>query len=510
MEAHQLSAFILAANIYKMRVIVFTTFMLGFLVSRSQSFSKLFDSGVEAFDTGTSIVVDNDNLLLSYRIIGDRIGGYSINKVDRVNGVVRGDIKYLVVDSFFSDTKLAMLGDSIVVVVGTVYAWPDLTTVGSVFFHFYDKNLGLIKRVSHPPISSGLDLRDLCLDSEGFLATFIVTISSITSSLAIHYDFNGVEQWRKELLPELNNLGPPLCVTLRDTLCIVGTQITAGIHSIHILKYNLEGDLLQHQINTDITRMLVGDLVVSPDSTELLLTGYQTPDGSSTGYSRAAFLILDRSFATKALRVINTPEKVMNRTGAYMNDGKILLGGHGIISDVNGTDDHACVMLINREDLGVWGIYYYSPSGNLADGKVKIMNRSTATGSQFFLAGHGGITDATNLQDAWLLALNADGTCDTASCWPWLVSGISGLDASLLASFNSAFSGAHLTVQLEDAALLSGDPELEVLGLDGRVYARRALRDLREELDAGGWPSGWYVVRYRSQQGDMLRRVFKP
>ncbi len=311
-------------------------------------------------------------------------------------------------------------------------------------------------------------------------------------------------------MPELNYLSNPLCININDTLYLVGNEITAGIHSIHILKYNLTGDLLQHEINTDITRMLVGDMVLSPDSTELLLAGVQTWSGSGPGTSNAAFIILDRSLNSLASRVLSIHDKEYGRTGAFMDDGKLIIAGHGSIPGVNDNMHQALVMLINREDLGVLGVYYYSPTGDLSDNRYKIMARSAATGSQFFLGGHGGWSDTTNSQDAWLLALNADGTCDTASCWPWLVSGISGMDGSLLDAFNAVFSGTVLMVQLEDVSLLSGDPELEVMGLDGRLYARRALRDLREELDAGRWPSGWYVLRYRSHQGEMLRRVFKP
>jgi hypothetical protein len=252
--------------------------------------------------------------------------------------------------------------------------------------------------------------------------------------------------------------------------------------------------------------MVVADMRLSADSTEILLSGYQ----AITGGSKPALIVLDRALNVKRSRIYNIGDGGLGRAAVFTSDDKIILTGHGRDLTLFDNFDNAFVLRVNRSTLLAEALYWYTPSGIQADGNVQIMTRAELDGGQLFVSGHGGIVDTSFSQDAWLLALNEDGTCDSASCYPWLVSGVEGLPFEDLDAFKAWYSGGNISITWTEAALLSADARLMVMNSEGRTLIETPFAKMQQSIPTTGWSSGAYFVIYQSPAGRMIQRVWVP
>ncbi|MBI1191705.1 MAG: hypothetical protein GC205_00835 [Bacteroidetes bacterium] len=380
--------------------------------------------------------------------------------------------------------------------------------VSSFFTHLVDSMGHTLKYVVYPHIPYSISLWDACKSTSGVLLAGqqYYWTEGRNKGLLYFISLDGEYKWSQVLLDSVWT-SSTRCLNVRDTLYVVVNETSLVSTRVnHVFKFDTVGNLLTYMRIDEIENMLVSDMEISIDSSEILLAGYQ----SDIGIANAAIIKLDRGFNVKSSKLYSTGDRGLGRALVQTSDDKYILTGHGADVDRFDNYDNAFVLRINRFNLLAEALYWYTPSGIQADGKVQIMIRAELDGGQLFVSGHGGIVDTSFSDDAWLLALNEDGTCDSASCYPWLVSGIEGLPIEDLDAFKAWYSGGNISITLTETSLLNDDARLVIMNAEGRKLVETTFTEMQQLIPTTGWSSGAYFVIYQNPEGRMIRKVWVP
>jgi|GEM_PF-1729866 len=491
-----------------MRALLVILFMLVLHPVQSQTFNRLYDLGNYSSDDFTGLHPSENFVLVVSRHLNADTGGYIVGFIDRNNGDLLRSVPYYKMDSVAQSYRILNMGGNEWVICGLII--PYSGGVGSYFTHFVDSMGSTLKYNVYPSIAHSLQLWDACKTRNGILLSGNRYFPSpgLEKSYLMYVDKYGEPVWSAFPLDSIWS-SSTRCLCIDDTILVVMTERIAGVSTriTQFLKLDTTGEILQRARVTAIDNLVVADIRLSADSTEILLGGYQ----SITGGSKPALIVLDRVLNVKRSRVYDIGDGALGRAAIFTSDDKIVLTGHGRDLSLFDNYDNAFVLRINRFNLLVEALYWYTPSGIQADGEVQIMTRAELDGGQLFVAGHGGIVDTSFSTDAWLLALNEDGTCDSASCYPWLFTGIEGLPLENLDAFKAWSSGDAINVSLTEASLVHAEARLVVMNAEGRKLTMEIpVTQTQQSIPTPGWSSGVYFVVYQSPKGKMLRRVWVP
>ncbi len=379
---------------------------------------------------------------------------------------------------------------------------------GSYFTHSIDSLGQTIAYKVFDPIEHETQLWDACKTGSGILMAghHYYSAEGRNKGLLYFIGLDGEYKWSQVLLDSVWTTSTR-CLCISDTLYVVVTEnFPVSTRVNHLLKMDTLGNILSHKRIDEIVDMLVSDMDLSADSTEILFSGYQ----AITGGSKPAMIVLDRALNVKRSKIYNIGDGALGRAAVFTSDDKVILTGHGRDRTLFDNFDNAFVLRVDRSTLLAEALYWYTPSGIQADGKVQIMTRAELDAGQLFVSGHGGIVDTSFSQDAWLLALNEDGTCDSASCYPWLVSGIEGLPFENLDAFKAWYSGGSISIALTEASLLKNDARLVIMNAEGRKLVETPFTEIKQTIPTTGWSPSVYFVIYQSPEGRMIRRVWVP
>ncbi len=472
----------------------------------SQTFNKLYDLGHYSSDAFTGLHPSENFVLVVSRHLNADTGGYIVGFISRENGDLLRSVPYYKMDSIAQSYRILRMGNNEWMICGRI--GPYAGGVSSFFTHFVDSMGQTLKYVVYPHVPYSLSLWDGCKTSTGVLLAGHQYYFSEGRSKGLLYfiDFDGEFKWSRVLLDSIWTASTR-CLNLRDTLYVVVTEThPSSTYINHLLKVDTLGNILSHIRIDEIESMVVSDMDLSVDSTEIFLSGYQ----SYIGVANAAIIKLDRGLNVKSSKLYTTGDRGLGRALVQTPDDKLILIGHGADLDLFDNFDNAFVLRVNRSTMDAEALYWYTPSGIQADGKVQIMTRAELDGGQLFVSGHGGIVDTSFSDDAWLLALNEDGTCDSASCYPWLVSGIEGLPLDDLDAFKAWNSGGGINVALTEASLLNDYARLVIMNAEGRRLVETPFTEIKQTIPTTGWSPSVYFVIYQSPEGRMIRRVWVP
>jgi len=489
-----------------MKALVTFLFLVIQIPLLGQFFNKLYDLGHFSSDDITGLHVSENFVLAVSRHLNADTGGYIIAFIDRSNGELLRSVPYYKMDSIAQSYRILRMDTNKWMICGAIV--PYVGGVSSFFVHFVDSMGQTLKYVVYPQVPYSLSLWDACKTTSGVLmAGNNYFYSNGRQKTYLSYiGFDGRAHWNLVPLDTLWT-SSTRCLSVQDTLYVVFNETSPSLTRVnHLLKLDTLGNLLAHVKIDEIENMLVSDMEISIDSSEILLAGYQ----SDIGIANAAIIKLDRGFNVKSSRLYSTGDRGLGRALVQTSDDKFILTGHGADVDRFDNYDNAFVLRINRFNLLAEALYWYTPSGIQADGKVQIMIRAELDGGQLFVSGHGGIVDTSFSDDAWLLALNEDGTCDSASCYPWLVSGIEGLPVEDLDAFKAWYSGGNISINLTEASLLNDDARLVILNAEGRKMIETPFTEMQQSLPTTSWSSGAYFVIYQSPAGRIIRKVWVP
>lgn len=472
-----------------------------------QTFNRLYDFSNNESDYINNISVSDSFILATSRFIGVGAGGYGISMHNRINGDVLWHNLNVKVDTIAEPNGISRVGPDTWIITGSLVPFDG--EGGRYFSHIILEDGQTIQYQVNTELSEQTKLWDACKSSTGVLLTGnrYFASSGLEKTHLEFIRFNGEMVWRSFLFDSIWT-SSTRCVCVEDTLILAMTERIPGSSRVtHIVKLDTVGFILDYSRITTITDMVVSDIILSADSTEILLGGYQ----SDIGIANAAIIKLDRGLNVKGSKLYTTGDRGLGRAIVQTSDDKFILIGHGADLDRFDNYDNAFVLRINRFNLLAEALYWYTPSGTQADGKVQIMTRAELDGGQLFVSGHGGIVDTSFSQDAWLLALNEDGTCDSASCYPWLFTGIEGLPLENLDAFKAWSSGDAINVSLTEASLVHAEARLVVMNAEGRKLTMEIpVTQTQQSIPTPGWSSGVYFVVYQSPKGKMLRRVWVP
>jgi len=470
-----------------------------------QNFNKLYDFGSYSTDAIFGLYPDENFVLVVSIHLNADTGGYIVGFIDRNNGELLRSIPYYKMDSVAQSYRILKMGSNEWMICGLII--PYTGGIGSYFTHFVDSMGNTLNYEVYPSIPHSLQLWDACKTRNGVLLSGNRYFPSpgLEKSYLMFVDFYGEPLWSAFPLDSIWT-SSTRCSCLKDTIVLVMTELISGENAkyTHLLKLDTSGIILDRARITTVDDMVVADMRLSADSTEILLSGYQ----AITGGSKPAIVVLDRALNVKRSRIYHIGDGGLGRAAVFTSDDKIVLTGHGRDLALFDNFDNAFVLRVNRSTLLAEALYWYTPSGIQADGNVQIMTRAELDGGQMFVSGHGGIVDTSFSQDAWLLALNEDGTCDSASCYPWLVSGIEGVPFEDLDAFKAWYSGGNISITLTETSLLNDGARLVILNAEGRILVETPFKEMQNSFPTTGWSSGAYFVIYQSSAGRIIRKVW--
>ncbi len=266
------------------------------------------------------------------------------------------------------------------------------------------------------------------------------------------------------------------------------------------------GNELKRKCYTEHEDYFCVDMKVSKDSSKYLVAGFIRPQSSNP----QAVMVLDRGlnkldFATYDVGTGGIGRRIEeNRFGDY------LFIGHARDEDLYDSRDNAFVMRIDPDGLTQESLQFFTPSGDLKDNQVQIIVASGVQDSILYIGGHGGITDTTGTQDAWILALTDLGTCDTADCYPWLVAGMEEVPAEWMYDWSIGTGSDAWHVRLERPELHQLGSEMEVMNLQGQTVLQQPIEAAAFQIPFTQLPSGTYIVQWQQGSRRMYIRAFRP
>jgi hypothetical protein len=468
-----------------------------------QYWSKQFDNAPGAGDAIRFVDATEDEVVTLSKSYGyaDGIGGVVFRRLDRRNGKVLAESMYTLEDSLFTMGGVIRLDPNRYALLYSTNSWGGSPGAYNTL-HYVDSNGMTIAKYRGRPTDYSLDLRSVCRINSclGLVSTSTPPWASTNSHIEI-LGLDGqsrvsksIDSFSTRYFNDIINIG--------DTFVV----LQASNSGTRIIKFDTLGQELRRSSIVGHDDFFGTDLLLTNDSTRWVVAGFIQPETSNP----QAIMVLDRGlnklgFHTWYVGTGGTCKSVVeNRFGEY------LLVGHARFKGVFGNRDNAFVMRIDPVDLNQKSLLFFTPSGEQSDGKIQIISTCDLQDSILYIAGHGGINDTTGSEDDWILALTDLGTCDTADCFPWLISGLVEVPAEWMEQWTVGTGTDAWHVHVEQPALWRQGARWVLYDRTGK-----RLRDVPADgpelrLPYGGIPSGPYILEWRRDHQRMARRIARP
>lgn len=470
---------------------------------RAQYWSVLHDNVYGALDAVRFIDATEDQVLVMEDVldVSEALGGFSFKRLGRAKGQILCERTFLFQDSVCSIGGVFKINANKYVLLYTTRVW-SISGNGYHNIHYVDACGNTLSKYRFGNYNYPLSLRGVAKTSSGFLLASTTTPTWATSNSHMEYvGFNGESRWGQTVIP-LSTRSFDDALSINDTLVLLQNSGTGP----RIFLFDTLGNELARSETPGHEDYYGTDLLLSNDSTRWIISGFIRPETSNP----QAIMILDRGLNELDFNTWIVGTGGTGRAVAENRFGDLLFVGHARVDGVFGDRDNAFVMCIEKEGLVEKTLTYFSPSGILNDDNIQIVISAEIEDSILYIAGHGGITDTTGSQDAWILALTDLGTCDTADCFPWLISGLVEVPAEWMEQWTVGTGTDAWHVHMEQPALWRQGARWVLYDRTGK-----RLRDVPADgpelrLPYDGIPSGPYILEWRRDHQRMARRIARP
>ncbi len=431
----------------------------------------------------------------------DARGGFSFKRLDKTSGTVLCERTFLFQDSLCTIGGAFKMSPNRYALLYTTSLW-SITGSGYHNLHYVDSCGNTLELHRFGDHDYPHDLRGVAKTNTGFLLASISFPPWATSNSHMEYvGFNGESRWGQTVIP-LSTRSFDDALSINDTLVLLQNSGTGP----RLFLFDTLGNEIARTEILGHENFYGMDILLSKDSALLFIAGFMRPETTNP----QGLIVIDKNldqigFATWSVGTGGTAKLVLeNRFSEF------LLIGNARNEDVFGIYDNAFVMRIDQTDFSQKSLHYYTPSGIQSDGKIQIISTGNLQDSILYIAGHSGITDTTGSQDAWILSLTDLGTCDTADCFPWLISGLVEVPAEWMEQWTVGTGTDAWHVHMEQPALWRQGARWVLYDRTGK-----RLRDVPADgpelrLPYEGIPSGPYILEWRREHQRMARRIARP
>lgn len=431
-------------------------------------------------DIPADLIVDDDRLV-TVGFSSDSDGQVYYLRFVSLGGEEIGTHIYSSPDTSFLSNEVLRTSDSTLMIMGV--QWANGTTEQNFYATCVDEE-GNFKWSKNYE-----DINDLCsvldavqIEDAVYMSGWARGISAVqTVPYVKKIDLEGNEIWSLKL-KEDQAASTRSMIALDDTLYALSH--TLGENKIpRVFVVDTEGSILREEVYHSLTSMPPNDLHYDPTNSQFYIVGSEGTDPK--------LLVLDRDLSLVASESYPSGEFGAYRSVGSTAEGKIVALGYGENSAHEPWLANVFVDIIDPDNFELISRYWYSPSGNLADGSYQIALELTATESNIYTLTSSQPGWHTGTNDEWVLALDRNGVCDTASCFPWLITGISEPAEQPKARLFVDGASSELVAIIDEAYVRQGDCELHVYSILGKLLIQESLREgvTRFEL-----PSAEHVV----------------
>jgi hypothetical protein len=444
-----------------------------------------------------------DEVLVMEYVLGtsDARGGFSFKRLDKTSGTVLCERTFLFQDSLCTIGGAFKMSPNRYALLYTTTLW-SITGSGYHNLHYVDSCGNTLELHRFGDYDYPHDLRGVAKTNTGFLLASISFPPWATSNSHMEYvGANGMSRWSQTVMP-MSTRSFQDAMYNDDTLVLLQASGTGP----RLFLFDTLGNELARSETPGHETFTGLNVQLTQDKSKYVITGYL----NGFNLNPQAILVLDRGLHEIAYETWEIGTGATARAVLENRFGDFLMVGHARYEGIFGDRDNAFVMRINPTDFSQKSLHFYTPSGIQSDGKIQIISTGDLQDSILYIAGHGGITDTTGSQDAWILALTDLGTCDTADCFPWLISGLVEVPAEWMEQWTVGTGTDAWHVHMEQPALWRQGARWVLYDRTGK-----RLRDVPADgpelrLPYGGIPSGPYILEWRRDHQRMARRIARP
>jgi hypothetical protein len=279
---------------------------------------------------------------------------------------------------------------------------------------------------------------------------------------------------------------------------------------IWLFEIDSTGEMLWSK-EYDHTSYYEGTSVLSIPDGGYVITGRKNIATVQQGF----FMLVDTSGNFQFEKIYGGPKPTWLHKSDLQSDGNIIVVGttrnsSPIIGDVDGW-----VIKLNQSGDTLWS-RPYNPLGSPGDGNHQYLYSLTIDDNDnIIISGTTVVGEVSGTQDAWVLVLDSMGYCDTASCFPWLLT--STIDESIALYDevsivpNPLSTNGHLKIVYGDPQRLR-DLTVDIYNLEGILS--HSMRYTPESfifdnetiivpITTQGLSPGLYFIHVRSDTGSI-------
>gem|GEM_PF-5801682 len=467
-----------------------------------ESFNLIYDdSGNSELSYFSSEVVQDSSYIVTATSFNASYSSYLILKIDDKGNVIDSvDIRMDSIKWF--PESIDMVNDSIYVATGTAYN--IFEQEGNFFILKLASNLD-IKFLNFYKFRGGHEGGKKVIagiDGGYLLAGFSQTYPNDDSQVyLLKTDNQGKKEW--ELAYGDSALGEePWDILIRqDSSYIISSESFHGNgYNIHLANISKDGKMLyQNKIESTISK--------GASSLHKVRNGYILG-----GVSREDFFANSRAYAVKVDDSFNVIwEKLYTNTpvgsfsaGDQYPDGSIIMAGSYDGPETLGDNRDGFLLKIDTNGNELWR-KVINPKGQYIDDADDYFYGVTATSDGGVLAtGFTFSGPISGTQDAWILKLDSLGRCDSATCFPWLYTGIE--DDPAIVKENWLYPNpARNYIQVE---FDGSKKELQIVNMQGQLLKQQILEQSNAVVDVSALPAGTYVAVLQDVDGELRRQQF--
>lgn len=451
------------------------------------TFNLVYDNGGRTELSFFSAEVGNSGqYLVTTSSFGGVVDEFQVLKIDPTGKPI-DTLRLNIPGKHFFPENLVQTPDSNYIATGTLFETnPD---DGDYFVYKFSADLDSIwfKTFEFGTGNEGAKKIKTTNDGGFFIAAFSQTFpDNDAQNYLFKIDSTGQKEWALIHGDTTRNEEPYDVVQLHDSSYLVlSRRVYPDNDNILLLRISPQGKLIWEK-ELKSWRLTIATIMLPITEEKLLLGGISRT--SVNGNSNAYVAMIDTSGALHWQKYYGGTKSGWFADGTITNDGNVVFAGNQSGIDTYQGNRDGYVVKLDTSGNVLWS-RIVNPTGTFEHEYNDYFYGVLATSDGGLLCtGFTGQGPVSNTQDAWIMKLDSTGLCDTATCFPWLVSVPPPPTQEKLQVWPNPASD-HVFIELPNAHGV-----LRMMDIQGKEIIQHAVSTNHTTISVHHLPHGLYML----------------